>query len=125
MLEDGVEVIIGATKDPVFGHAIMFGLGGIFVEALRDVSFRIAPLTRRDAEEMIAEIKGHRVLRSVRGRPPVDLEAIADAILGVSRLVTDHRDDIEELDVNPLVVFEKGAKAADALIRTAPASSRR
>jgi len=120
MLEDGVEVIIGAAKDPVFGHAIMFGLGGIFVEALRDVSFRIAPLTRRDAEEMIAEIKGHRVLQGARGRPPADVEAIADAILGVSRLVTDHRDDIEELDVNPLVVFEKGAKAADALIRTAP-----
>ena len=81
MLEGGVEVIIGATKDPVFGHVIMFGLGGIFVEALRDVSFRVAPLKREDAEEMIEEIKGHRVLRGVRGRPPVDLEAIVDAII--------------------------------------------
>jgi acetyltransferase len=117
MLEGGVEVIIGATKDPVFGHVIMFGLGGIFVEALRDVSFRVAPLKREDAEEMIEEIKGHRVLRGVRGRPPVDLEAIVDAIMRVSRLVTDHRDDIAELDINPLVVFSKGATAVDALIR--------
>ena len=117
MLEGGVEVIVGATRDPVFGHVIMFGLGGIFVEALRDVSFRIAPLTRRDAEEMIEEIKGHRVLQGVRGRPPADREAIVDAILRVSRLVTDHRDDIAELDINPLVVFSKGAKAVDALIR--------
>jgi acetyltransferase len=121
MLEDGVEVIIGATKDPLFGHAIMFGLGGIFVEALRDVSFRIAPLTRRDAEEMIQEIKGNRVLQGVRGRPAADLDAIVDAILRVSRLVTDHPDDIDELDINPLVVFPKGAKAADALITTARA----
>jgi acetyltransferase len=117
MVEGGVEVIVGATRDPVFGHVIMFGLGGIFVEALRDVSFRVAPLTRTDAREMIEEIKGYRVLRGVRGRPPVDLEAIVDAIMRVSRLVTDHRDEIAELDINPLVVFSKGAKAVDALIR--------
>jgi acetyltransferase len=125
MLEGGVEVIIGATKDPVFGHAIMFGLGGIFVETLRDVSFRIAPLTRRDAEEMIEEIRGHCVLMGARGRPAADREAIVDAIARVSRLVTDHRDDIAELDINPLVVFPKGAKAVDALIRTSRASLRR
>jgi acetyltransferase len=117
MLEGGVEVIIGATKDPVFGHAIMFGLGGIFVEVLRDVCFRIAPLTRTDAEEMIEEIAGHRVLRGVRGQPPADREAIVDALLRVSRLVTDHRDEIAELDINPLRVFPNGAKAVDALIR--------
>jgi len=117
MLQGGVEVIIGATRDPVFGQVIMFGLGGIFVEALRDVSFRIAPLTRADAKEMVEEIEGHRVLLGVRGRPPADQEAIVDAILRVSRLVTDHREDIAELDINPLVVFPKGAKAVDALIR--------
>jgi acetyltransferase len=117
MLEGGVEVIIGATKDPVFGHAIMFGLGGIFVEVLRDVSFRIAPLTRADAEEMIEEIAGHRVLLGARGRPPADREAIVDALLSVSRLVTEHPDAIAELDINPLLVFPKGAKAVDALIR--------
>jgi len=115
MLKDGVEVIIGTTKDPVFGHVIMFGLGGIFVEALRDVSFRIAPVTRRDAEEMIQEIKGYRVLQGMRGKPPADVDAIVDAILRVSQLVTDYADEIEELDINPLVVFSDGAKAVDAL----------
>jgi acyl-CoA synthetase (NDP forming) len=117
MLAGGIEVIIGATKDPVFGHAIMFGLGGIFVEALRDVSFRIAPLSHTDAEEMIDEIAGHRVLAGIRGRPPADREAIIDAILRVSRLVCDHRDEISELDINPLHVFSEGAKAVDGLIR--------
>jgi acetyltransferase len=116
MLKDGVEVIIGTTKDPVFGHVIMFGLGGIFVEALRDVSFRIAPVTRRDAEEMIGEIKGYRVLQGMRGKPPADVDAIVDAILRVSQLVTDYPDEIEELDINPLVVFSEGAKAVDALV---------
>jgi acetyltransferase len=116
MVKDGVEVIIGTTKDPVFGHVIMFGLGGIFVEALGDVSFRIAPVTRRAAEEMIREIKGHRVLQGMRGRPPADIDAIVEAILRVSQLVTDYADDIEELDINPLVVFSQGAKAVDALV---------
>ena len=116
MLTDGVEVIIGTTRDPVFGQVIMFGLGGIFVEALRDVSFRIAPVTRKDAEEMIQEIKGHRVLRGMRGKPPADVDAIVDAILRVSQLVTDYADEIEELDINPLVVFSVGAKAVDALV---------
>jgi len=118
MLEGGIEVIIGATRDPVFGHAIMFGLGGVFVEVLRDVSFRIAPLTRDDAREMVAEIRGYRILEGVRGGPPADVEAIIEAILAVSRLVTDHREDITELDVNPLLVFPSGAKAVDALIRS-------
>jgi acetyltransferase len=116
MLRDGVEVIVGTTKDPVFGPAVMFGLGGIFVEALGDVSFRIAPLARRDAEDMVREIRGYPVLEGMRGRPPVDFEALIDVILKVSRLVTDHRDEIEELDINPLVLFGEGAKAVDALV---------
>jgi acetyltransferase len=116
MLEDGVEVIIGTTKDPVFGHVIMFGLGGIFVEALKDVSFRIAPLSRIDAEEMVSEIKGYSVLQGIRGKPPADINALIDIILKVSRLVTDHKDTIKELDINPLVLFSCGAKVADALI---------
>jgi acetyltransferase len=120
MVKGGVEVILGSMSDPVFGPVVMFGLGGIFVEALGDVSFRIAPLSRSDAEDMIEEIKGHRVLRGIRGREPADLDAIADALLSVSRLVTDHRDAIEELDINPLVVFPRGAKAVDALITTRP-----
>ncbi|MBN1662551.1 MAG: acetate--CoA ligase family protein [Deltaproteobacteria bacterium] len=116
MLTDGVEVIIGVTEDPVFGHAVMFGLGGIFVEALKDVSFRLAPLTRKDAEEMVKEIKGYRVLLGMRGKAPVDVDALVDVILRVSQLVTDHGDRIKELDINPLVVFPKGAKVVDALI---------
>ncbi len=121
MAKGGVEVILGSMKDPVFGPVVMFGLGGIFVEALEDVSFRIAPLSRSDAEDMIEEIKGHRVLRGIRGREPADLDAIANALLSVSRLVTEHRDAIEELDINPFMVFARGAKAVDALIKTRPA----
>ncbi len=116
MLKDGVEVIIGTTEDPVFGQVIMFGLGGIFVEALKDISFRIAPLKRKDAQELIKEIKGYRVLQGMRGKPPVDMDALVDVILRVSRLVTDHKDVIKELDINPLMLNACGAKVADALI---------
>ena len=120
MIADGVEVIIGTTEDPVFGPVVMFGLGGIFVEALRDVSFRVAPFSRRDAEEMIREIKGYRVLQGVRGKPPVDIDAIVDCLLKVSRLVTDFGNEIREIDINPLVVLPKGAHAVDALIVKRP-----
>jgi acetyltransferase len=116
MVDGGVEVILGATRDPVFGPVVMFGLGGIFVEALGDVAFRIAPLRRADAEDMLDEIRGRRVLDGLRGRPPVDREALIETLLRVSQLVTDHEDAIAELDLNPLVVFPKGVKAVDALI---------
>jgi acetyltransferase len=116
MVEGGVEVIVGATRDPVFGPVVMFGLGGIFVEALGDVAFRVAPLRRADAEEMLEEIKGRRVLDGLRGRPPVDRDALVETLLRVSQLVTDHEDAIAELDLNPLVAFPKGVKALDALI---------
>lgn len=121
MLEGGVEVIIGTTRDPLFGPVVMFGLGGIFVEALRDVSFRVAPLTRLDAEAMIDEIRGRRVLEGLRGQPPVDRDALVDAILKVSDLASACREEIEELDINPLVVFPQGARAVDALITRGPA----
>ena len=116
MAAGGVEVIVGMTRDPVFGPVLMFGLGGIFVEALGDVSFRVAPLSRPDAEEMVREIKGYRVLQGMRGRPPVDVEALMDVILKVSRLVTDYADRIAELDINPLVVSSRGAVVVDALV---------
>lgn len=116
MLEGGVEVIIGTTTDPIFGQVIMFGLGGIFVEALKDVSFRVAPLVREDVEEMIQEIKGYRILQGMRGKPPVDFEALTEVILKVSQFVSDYKGQIKELDINPLVVFPKGAKIVDALI---------
>jgi acyl-CoA synthetase (NDP forming) len=116
MIEGGVEVIVGTTHDPVFGPCVMFGLGGIFVEVLQDVSFRVAPLTRPDAEEMIREVKGYPVLEGVRGRPPADVRGLVDVILKVSRLAIDFKGEIEELDINPLIVLPRGVRVADALV---------
>lgn len=116
MLPEGIEVIIGATKDPAFGPVIMFGLGGIFVEVFKDISFRVAPLTRSDAIEMIEEVQGYALLRGVRGQKTADINAIIDVLLKVSSLVTDENTPIKELDINPLIVYENGVKAADAMI---------
>ncbi|MBX9811597.1 MAG: acetate--CoA ligase family protein [Burkholderiales bacterium] len=119
MVKGGIEAILGVTNDPLFGPAVMFGLGGIFAEVLKDVAFRLAPVTPSVAREMIAEIKGYPVLAGARGRVPADLDALADAIVKLSALAVDLKDHVAELDVNPLFVFErgKGVKAADALIR--------
>jgi acetyl-CoA synthetase (ADP-forming) len=111
----GHEVIVGMAKDPQFGPALMFGLGGIFVEVLKDVSFRIAPLTEYDAQEMIREIKGYPVLTGIRGQKPADIQSLVDIILKVSRLVTEHLE-IEQLDLNPIFVYPQGAKIVDARI---------
>jgi len=116
MVSDGVEVIVGATQDPVFGPCVMFGLGGIFVEVLRDVSFRVAPIARPDVEDMIREVRGYPLLEGVRGRAPSDLKALVDVILKVSWLAADFAVEIEELDINPLIVLPHGARVADALI---------
>ena len=118
MVRDAREVIVGVSRDPQFGPVIMFGLGGIFVEAFKDVSFRVAPLGRTDAEEMIEEVKGNKVLKAYRGRPEADVEGIIDVLIKVSNLVTDLGDVISEIDINPLMVLNKGygVKAADALI---------
>ena len=115
MIPPSTEIIVGATKDPQFGPALMFGLGGIFVEILKDVSFRIAPITRSDAQEMITEVKGYPILRGYRGQPPADINAIIEILLNTSRLVMDHPE-IKELDLNPILVYEKGAKTVDARI---------
>ncbi|MBS7251750.1 MAG: acetate--CoA ligase family protein [Candidatus Freyarchaeota archaeon] len=112
---EGREVIVGMTKDPQFGPALMFGLGGIFVEVLKDVSFRVAPITRYDAEEMIREIKGFPILQGVRGQKPVDMEAIINILLNVSKLVMEHPE-IEELDLNPIIAYPDGVKTVDARI---------
>ena len=119
MVKGGIEAILGVTNDPLFGPAVMFGLGGIFAEVLKDVAFRLAPVTPSVAREMIAEIKGYPVLAGARGRVPADLDALADAIVKLSALAVDLKDHVAELDVNPLFVFErgKGVKAAYALIR--------
>lgn len=115
MAPSSTEVIVGALKDPQFGPAIMFGLGGIFVEVLKDVTFRIAPITEDEACEMISEVKAYPLLKGYRNTPPADLEAIAKILLNTSRLVTDHSE-IKELDLNPIMVYEKGAKTVDARI---------
>ncbi|WP_027365634.1 acetate--CoA ligase family protein [Desulfotruncus alcoholivorax] len=118
MLPEGTEVIIGVTRDPVFGPTVMFGLGGIFVEVLKDVSFRVAPLSPGDAMDMIKEIKGYQLLKGVRGKQPADINALADVIMKVSNLAVALGDNIKELDINPLIVYPErmGVKAADAVI---------
>jgi acyl-CoA synthetase (NDP forming) len=110
MVAKGKEVIIGVNRDPQFGPLLMFGLGGIYVEVLKDVTFRIAPVSRPEATEMINEIRSYHLLRGVRGEKPSDLEAIVDAILRVSQLVTDFPE-IVEMDINPLMVLEAGSGA--------------
>jgi acetyltransferase len=115
MAPPGQEIIIGVTKDLQFGHAVMFGLGGIMVEAMKDVSFRVVPLTGRDAEEMISEIRGARILTGIRGREPADVAAVRDLLLRVSDLVM-NRPEIDEMDLNPVIVHEKGLTVADSRV---------
>ena len=117
MAPPGQEMVIGGLRDPQFGPLVMAGLGGIFVEVLKDVSFRICPITRLDAEEMIGELKGAAVLDGARGRKPASREAIVDALLkigGENGLLMKHADELSEIDVNPLIVSETGAVAVDA-----------
>ena len=115
MAPAGTEVIVGSIKDPQFGPALMFGLGGIFVEVLKDVTFRVAPITEDEATEMITEVKAYPLLKGYRNTPPADLKAITKILLNTSRLVMDHQE-IKELDLNPIMVYEKGAKTVDARI---------
>ncbi len=111
----GVEVIVGMSKDPQFGPVVMFGLGGILVELLRDVSFRIVPLEPRDARQMMREIKGFPLLTGFRGQPPADLAALERILLRVSQLAEAYPE-IEELDLNPIFARPDGAEAVDARI---------
>lgn len=115
MAPSSTEVIVGSIKDPQFGPALMFGLGGVFVEVLKDVTFRIAPITETDAREMITEVKGYPILKGYRGQPPADIDAIVEILMNTSRLVIDHME-IKELDLNPIMVYENGAKTVDARI---------
>ncbi len=117
MVRGGQEVIVGMKRDPVFGPLVMFGLGGVYVEALGDVSFRLAPLSRQDAEEMIAEVRSAKLLEGLRGVSPADRPALVDAILRIGQLAADCPE-IAELDVNPLIVLPagQGALAADVRI---------
>ena len=115
MAPQSTEVIVGAIKDPQFGQTVMFGLGGIFVELLKDVNFRVAPLTAEDAKEMITELKAYPLLNGYRNTPPADIDALVAILCSVSRLVMDNPE-IKELDLNPIMAYPKGAKTVDARI---------
>ena len=112
---EGLEVIVGGLHDPVFGPTVMFGLGGIFAEVFKDVTFRVAPLKPIDAEEMIAEVKGYPLLEGVRGQSPRDLDALAELLLAVSRLLAG-KPDLKELDLNPVRLYQKGLLALDVRV---------
>ena len=117
MAPSGQEMVVGGLRDPDFGPLVMVGLGGIFVEVLADVSFRICPITRLDAEEMIDELKGAAILKGVRGRRPVSRDAIIDVLLkvgGDNGLLMRHAREIREADINPLIVSDTAAVAVDA-----------
>ncbi|MBL8076167.1 MAG: acetate--CoA ligase family protein, partial [Nitrospira sp.] len=121
MQSDGVEVMVGMTRDPLFGPLIAFGLGGIHVEILGDAQCRIAPLTDRDATEMIRGIKGYRLLTGYRGQPPADLEALEETLLRVSRLV-EEIPEISELDLNPIFALPpgQGCRIVDVRVHIEP-----
>jgi acyl-CoA synthetase (NDP forming) len=115
MARPGIEIIIGTFKDAQFGPVIMFGLGGIFVEVLKDVSFRIVPIERRDAAEMIKEIKAYSLLKGFRGTEPADINVLEDILMKVSDFV-DKTPEIKEIDLNPVIAYKDGAVAVDARI---------
>ena len=112
---EGVEVIVGMIRDPQFGPTVMFGLGGIFIEILKDVAFRVCPVERTDIEEMLAEIEGIKMLQGYRGRPSYDVNTIIDVIMKISKIAMSFPK-IIEIDLNPILVYEKGVIVVDAKI---------
>jgi acetyltransferase len=117
MAKKGTEVIVGVVRDPIFGPVLMFGLGGIFVEILEDVAFRAIPLSRHDAEAMVEQLKGRKILAGVRGEPPVDKAALVDLLLKVSSIVSAYPQ-LSELDLNPVIAYPEGYAVVDARIIT-------
>ena len=115
MAKPGLEVILGITKDPQFGPVLMFGLGGILVEVLKDVAFRIVPLNKRDASQIVREIKGYPLLEGYRGQEPANVEKLEQEILKLSDFVDGHPE-IKELDLNPVFAYKDGVTAVDARI---------
>ena len=112
---EGEEVIVGVTCDPQFGPFITFGLGGLYVEVLKDVSHRLAPITVAEAKQMISEVKSYPILLGARGRKALDINAVADTIVRVSQISQDF-EEIQEIEINPLMVQENGCIAVDALV---------
>jgi acyl-CoA synthetase (NDP forming) len=116
------ELTVGMTRDAQFGPCVMFGLGGIFTEILKDISFRVAPIEKRDAKEMMQEIKGHKILENVRGMPAADLEELSEILIRVGEIGLDN-DAIKEIDVNPLILSGSKPVAVDALVVLNPRAS--
>jgi len=119
MIKGKRELVIGLIRDPQFGPCVMFGLGGIFTEILKDVSFRLAPLEKRDALEMMDEIKAHKILDAVRGMEPVDRELLSEMLINVGRIGVEN-DAIKEIDINPVIISGSRPVAVDALIVLQP-----
>ena len=117
MIEGGVETVIGTKRDPIFGPVVMFGLGGVYVEVLKDVTLRLAPIDHAAAKAMIREIKGHALLAGARGKPPADLNALADALVAMSRFAAAHPE-VTSAEINPFIALPDGGIAVDALIMT-------
>jgi len=115
MVKGERELVVGLTRDAQFGPCVMFGLGGIFTEILEDISFRVAPLSREDAMDMMESIRGKKILDAVRGKPPVDREALADILIAVGQIGMNY-DQIREIDINPLKILDGKPIAVDALI---------
>ena len=122
MVPRGAEMMLGIVRDPVFGPLVAVGFGGIYVEVMRDITFRVPPVDAPTAREMLGELRGYKILEGVRGMAPADIEALVDCIVRLSWLAHDHGDAIRELDVNPLTVLAKGAKVVDALLVAGPDS---
>jgi acyl-CoA synthetase (NDP forming) len=117
MIEGGVETVIGAKRDAIFGPVVMFGLGGVYVEVLKDVTLRLAPVDRDTAKEMIRAIKGIALLTGARGKPPADLDALADALVALSHFAA-ARPEVASAEINPFIALPEGGVAVDALIMT-------
>ncbi|MFW9992918.1 MAG: acetate--CoA ligase family protein [Candidatus Odinarchaeota archaeon] len=114
-IEKGYELVIGSMTDPVFGPVLMFGLGGIFIEVLKDVVFRLIPLSEQDAQKMLVEIKAYHILDGIRGHPPVNKESLVQLILKTSDFMYNHPE-VKEMDLNPVFASEDGCKVVDARI---------
>jgi acetyl-CoA synthetase (ADP-forming) len=115
MVKGDRELVVGLTRDPQFGPCVMFGLGGIFTEILKDISFRVAPIEKRDALEMMQEIKARKILEDVRGMPPADLDQLAQVLITVGNIGME-QEKIKEIDINPLILKGDQPVAVDALV---------